>query len=1234
MQKRQGVVVNLPQKQVELGQEIKGAGLMAGKVAIKVGCCVLDNLDKLPNDPYGVASTVFGITSMLYEQVKLVQANKKQFERLSERIAMIEKMIRGMNVIPRNDRYQEALVKFQGCVQDSLNFVQEFGSKCWFKKILCAGVYGEKFEALTTRLKEIMELMDFGMQVQNVINREQDRADQQKDQAELMSRMDEIVQLQQNEMAQLQKLVLKEEERQQILLAQFESLQQKLQAVLVVRPTEKSTTTTSATEDKFAIPFYDLAIDGLLRKGTFASVYLGKWCEQQVAIKKLEGSIVEADRQQFQREVAIMSRLRSQYIVQFQGACVETNRLALVMEYMEQGALSEALTKKKFNPEEEKQLALDIAKGLVFLHKQGIIHRDLKSANVLLDKFGRAKITDFGLSKIKSTSIATIAEQSSAREYMAPEMLCLHPKATEASDIYSYGAVLWEIVTGKHVPLKKETTLTGLSEFYQKLIAKCWAELPSNRLSIVEIIQQLEQYQPKQEKINKADKLLRKIPWTEIKLGETLGEGSFGIVYKGTWKHGGTVAIKKIKGTLGTEAVDELKEEAAVMARLNSQYIVRVYGLCWDQQSYAMVMEFMPNKTLYHLLQDEEQFPKQPKDMLPWPIRYSIAKDIAYGLRFLHDEKIIHRDLKSLNVLLTHDFQAKLADFGLAKVKVHSSEASGKPGSLRWMAPETLNITRPKYSFASDVYAYGITAWEIAAREFPYKNTIDDSLIKSAVKEGEREKIPEGCPAAFAELIQACWSGAVSERPTMEMVVNALEQIIEKKASSKQTMPMASKVMTTTTTSSQDASPSFFGMVTQKPTKQLPLPPKPTSNEKCRALYDYNGQEGNLSFKTGVIISIIDKSNAWWIGELNGKIGNFPSNYVKLCNETTTPQTQTNTTTTITPQYQTAVKAIPKPQLQINQEQLQEFLNHVVAGQQDEAESLLKQSPELALGAGTVTDHAKRTFNNITGFQYAVWALDWHMWRMIKQYLPPEKACLQFEGFATGSWVKEHGEHVTWERLIYSYQTLIDNWDPWTIEQINKYWVQEIGGAQLMLPLHVLQEYCEPSRPFDPVPNFKDDIILVRALPDWISLQKLAREVAILRACDKINRGRESAVIRVAASTEEEEAIVKTIKTIILEPERTAVAQLYDTRVQQRQELVAELKNDSKLQIISKLEIQIPIPPQQCQANTTTTTTTITPQYLTAAKAIPKPQLQINQEQLQGNANAKEKLAKLPGSKA
>ena len=227
-----------------------------------------------------------------------------------------------------------------------------------------------------------------------------------------------------------------------------------------------------------------------------------------------------------------------------------------------------------------------------------------------------------------------------------------------------------------------------------------------------------------------------------------------------------------------------------------------------------------------------------------------------------------------------------------------------------------------------------------------------------------------------------------------------------------------------------------------------------------------------------------------------------------------------------------------------------EFLTHVVKGEQRQAEKLLKKNRHLALASRTVTDPANRTFNNITGFQYAVWALDWHMWSMIQKYLPKEAAQYQALGFTTGPWVKQHGVQTNWQNLLDAYKYYLDNYSnlfkasKWT--ELHNIWLKQIGGAQKLLPMHVLHEYCHPDRPFDPVPDFTGP--LPRSLPSWFSLDMIGSSYCIYRTAaigPKMWRGNKH------------KAVVKAMYHYTCD--LNALTQLASVRSRQREQLVSEL---------------------------------------------------------------------------
>jgi hypothetical protein len=153
------------------------------------------------------------------------------------------------------------------------------------------------------------------------------------------------------------------------------------------------------------------------------------------------------------------------------------------------------------------------------------------------------------------------------------------------------------------------------------------------------------------------------------------------------------------------------------------------------------------------------------------------------------------------------------------------------------------------------------------------------------------------------------------------------------------------------------------------------------------------------------------------------------------------------------------------------------FLRLVAKGEQDKAEAMLKANPRLGLAAGSVTDLSKRTFKNITALQYALWALDWNMWLMLLKYIPREEA--QLQAMALDENGTEHGKHFDFSQLLNAYRTYEQNYDAWgkakNWKAMETHWCQQVGGAQLLLPAHVVNEYCRPDRAFYPLPDFKQE---------------------------------------------------------------------------------------------------------------------------------------------------------------
>ncbi|CAI5460997.1 unnamed protein product [Closterium sp. Yama58-4] len=173
----------------------------------------------------------------------------------------------------------------------------------------------------------------------------------------------------------------------------------------------------------------------------------------EVAVKKLIDQEIPADAvEDFKSEVAMMHRLRHPNILLFMGAIIDPPHLSIVTEFLPRGSIFRLLTRPNASSSMDERrrlkMALDVAKGMNYLHccNPPIVHRDLKSQNLLVDKNWVVKVCDFGLSKIKHQTYLSSRTAAGTPEWMAPEVLRNEP-TNEKSDVYSFGVVLWELST-------------------------------------------------------------------------------------------------------------------------------------------------------------------------------------------------------------------------------------------------------------------------------------------------------------------------------------------------------------------------------------------------------------------------------------------------------------------------------------------------------------------------------------------------------------------------------------------------------------------------------------------------------------------------------------------------------------------------------------------------------------------------------------------------------------------
>uniref|UniRef100_A0A8C2VIW4 non-specific serine/threonine protein kinase n=1 Tax=Chinchilla lanigera TaxID=34839 RepID=A0A8C2VIW4_CHILA len=264
------------------------------------------------------------------------------------------------------------------------------------------------------------------------------------------------------------------------------------------------------------------------------------------------------------------------------------------------------------------------------------------------------------------------------------------------------------------------------------------------------------------------------IPDGQITVGQRIGAGSFGTVYKGKWH--GDVAVKMLNVTAPTpQQLQAFKNEVGVLRKTRHVNILLFMGYSTKPQ-LAIVTQWCEGSSLYHHLHIIETKFEMIKLI-------DIARQTAQGMDYLHAKSIIHRDLKSNNIFLHEDLSVKIGDFGLATVKSRWSgchQFEQLSGSVLWMAPEAIRMQdKNPYSFQSDVYAFGIVLYELMTGQLPYSHINNRDQIIFMVGRGylspDLSKVRSNCPKAMKRLMAECLKKKRDERPLFPQILSSIE---------------------------------------------------------------------------------------------------------------------------------------------------------------------------------------------------------------------------------------------------------------------------------------------------------------------------------------------------------------------------------------------------------------------------------------------------------------------------
>ncbi|KAL1936524.1 hypothetical protein VTP01DRAFT_658 [Rhizomucor pusillus] len=270
------------------------------------------------------------------------------------------------------------------------------------------------------------------------------------------------------------------------------------------------------------------------------------------------------------------------------------------------------------------------------------------------------------------------------------------------------------------------------------------------------------------------DDLKFDIPYSDLEIGAKLGSGGFKDCYAGVYK-GEPVAIGELRIAQFSEVdLEDMKHEIKVLKQLRHENVIRFIGVCTNPRHLCIITELCTKGDLFDVIR------RYQKPSFPQQVRY--MHDIAFGVSYLHGRRpsIIHRDLKSMNILISADDRAKVNDFGLARIRPKASALMHTQcGTPNWQAPEFWS-SNPSYTEKVDVYACGLIFWEILTwgeYGYPYQDLNVHAIYTLVRDKDERpplSKLINLYPRRLLLLITEMWNGNPLKRPSMNQVVDRL----------------------------------------------------------------------------------------------------------------------------------------------------------------------------------------------------------------------------------------------------------------------------------------------------------------------------------------------------------------------------------------------------------------------------------------------------------------------------
>lgn len=443
-------------------------------------------------------------------------------------------------------------------------------------------------------------------------------------------------------------------------------------------------------------------------KGGLAEVYkaIQTSLQREVAVKilsakyTLNSDIVK----RFERESLLIAKLNHPHIVHVIDKGAKGHRYYFVMEYVDGSNLKQMICDPDVDLKVKIEIVIQVCKALDFAHNNGIVHGDIKPANILIDLQGNAKVADFGIAQLHD---GTDCERTSGDivmgtlAYMSPEQKLSSARVTQATDIFALGVILYEICCGKRPEGRYQLPSEidpRLPEAMDDIIMCCLAEHPEDRFMTAGALKdallnafagEIYSSPPAESAIADVESFLGKCLFLD-----TLKETRFGATYLVENKEVGTLYIIK-----KSNQSDAGLKEAKVLGRYKHKNIINILGAGGHGKKAVTVTEYAPRGSL------ADRMVKS----YTWNDAMIVVTQIAEGLAFAHSHNIIHGNLRPSNVLFHEGEVVKLTDFGLpAHYTPHKD----------WFAPP-----ERKQSKQGDIFSLGVIAHMLMTGKIPQRDS-------------------------------------------------------------------------------------------------------------------------------------------------------------------------------------------------------------------------------------------------------------------------------------------------------------------------------------------------------------------------------------------------------------------------------------------------------------------------------------------------------------------------------